>query len=60
MDIPRISNEKSQFEHNFKLALVQYRGFSEEKSYIFFGNSAKVSCPKEFLDKTVYLVIVKE
>ena len=59
MDIPRISNEKSQSEHNFKLALVQYRGFSEEKSYIF-GNSAKVSCPKEFLDKTVYLVIVKE
>lgn len=25
-----------------------------------FGNSAKVSCPKEHLGKTVYLVIVKE
>ena len=23
-----------------------------------FGNSAKVNCPKEFLDRTVYLVIV--
>jgi putative transposon-encoded protein len=24
-----------------------------------FGTSAKVSCPKEFLGKTVYLVFVK-
>ncbi|MFU8766993.1 MAG: DUF2080 family transposase-associated protein [Candidatus Methanoperedens sp.] len=23
-----------------------------------FGNSAKVDCPKEYLDRTVYLVIV--
>lgn len=23
-----------------------------------FGNSAKVDCPKEFLDRTVYLVII--
>lgn len=25
-----------------------------------FGTSAKVSCPKEYLGKTVYLVFVKE
>lgn len=25
-----------------------------------FGNSAKVDCPKDYLDKKVYLVIVKE
>jgi len=25
-----------------------------------FGNGAKVDCPKEFLDKTVYLVIVDD
>lgn len=25
-----------------------------------FGTSAKVSCPKEYLGKTVYLVIVDE
>jgi putative transposon-encoded protein len=23
-----------------------------------FGNSAKVDCPKEYIDRTVYLVIV--
>ncbi len=23
-----------------------------------FGNSAKVDCPKEYLDRTVYLVII--
>lgn len=23
-----------------------------------FGNSAKVDCPKEFIDRTVYLVII--
>ncbi len=23
-----------------------------------FGNSAKVNCPKEYIDRTVYLVIV--
>ncbi|MBU4086000.1 MAG: DUF2080 family transposase-associated protein [Nanoarchaeota archaeon] len=25
-----------------------------------FGNSAKVSCPKEFLGKEAYLVILKD
>lgn len=25
-----------------------------------FGNSAKVDCPKEYLGKTVYLVIVEK
>jgi putative transposon-encoded protein len=25
-----------------------------------FGNSAKVDCPKEHLDRTVYLVVVDE
>ena len=25
-----------------------------------FGTSAKVSCPKEYLDRTVYLVFIKK
>lgn len=41
------------------LRLSNIEGFLKRK-VTSFGNSAKVSCPKEFLDKTVYLVIVKE
>ena len=60
MDIPRISNEKSQSEYQTSsLRLSNIEGFLKRK-VTSFGNSAKVSCPKEFLDKTVYLVIVKE
>ena len=41
-----------------KLILENIEGFIK-RQVTKFGNSAKVSCPKEFLDKEVYLVIVK-
>lgn len=42
-----------------KLVLTDIDGFLKRKVTVF-GNSAKVSCPKEYLGKTVYLVVVKE
>lgn len=42
-----------------KLVLSDIEGFLKRK-VTKFGNSAKVSCPKEYLNKTVYLVVVKE
>ena len=41
-----------------KLFLENIEGFVKRR-VTKFGNSAKVSCPKEFLDKEVYLVFVK-
>jgi putative transposon-encoded protein len=41
-----------------KLFVENIEGFVKRK-VTKFGNSAKVSCPKEFLDKEVYLVIIK-
>ena len=38
--------------------IIEIEGFVK-RQVTKFGNSAKVSCPKEFLDKEVYLVIVK-
>ncbi len=37
---------------------MNFEGFVK-RQVTKFGNSAKVSCPKEFLGKEVYLVIVK-
>jgi putative transposon-encoded protein len=42
-----------------ELSLANIEGFLKRK-VTAFGNSAKVSCPKEYLGKTVYLVVVKE
>ena len=42
-----------------KLILTDIGGFVKRK-VTKFGNSAKVSCPKEHLGKSVYLVIVNE
>jgi len=42
-----------------KLMLSNIEGFLKRK-VTKFGNSAKVDCPKEYLGKTVYLVVVKE
>jgi len=42
-----------------KLVLSDIEGFLKRK-VTSFGNSAKVSCPKEYLNRTVYLVVVKE
>ena len=42
-----------------KIILENIGGFVRRK-VTKFGNSAKVSCQKEFLDKEVYLVIIKD
>lgn len=42
-----------------KLVLEDIEGFIIRK-VTPFGTSAKVSCPKEYLGKTVYLVFVDE
>ena len=41
-----------------KISIENIEGFVKRK-VTKFGNSAKVSCPKEFLGKEAYLVIVK-
>ena len=42
-----------------KLILDNIRGFII-REVVPFGNSAKVSCPKEYLGKKVYLVIIED
>lgn len=42
-----------------KLEIKNIRGFLKRK-VTTFGTSAKVDCPKEYLGKTVYLVITNE
>ena len=42
-----------------ELNIKNIRGFLKRK-VTKFGTSAKVDCPKEYLDKTVYLVITNE
>lgn len=42
-----------------KIILEDIEGFVKRR-VTKFGNSAKVSCPKEFIDKEVYLVIIKD
>jgi len=42
-----------------ELNIKNIKGFLKRK-VTKFGTSAKVDCPKEYLDKTVYLVITDE
>ena len=42
-----------------KTVLENIKGFMI-REVVPFGNSAKVSCPKEFLGKKVYLIIPHE
>ena len=42
-----------------ELTIKNIIGFLKRK-VTKFGTSAKVDCPKEYLDKTVYLVITDE
>ena len=42
-----------------ELNIKNIKGFLKRK-VTPFGTSAKVNCPKEYLGKTVYLVVVKE
>ena len=50
---------KVKLESKSKLILTNIEGFVKRK-VVPVGNSAKVNCPKEFLGKKVYLVIIKE
>ena len=50
---------KVRLESKTKLILENIEGFVKRK-VLPVGNSAKVNCPKEFLGKEVYLVIVKD
>jgi putative transposon-encoded protein len=51
--------KKVQIIHKTKLTVEGIEGFIIRK-VTPFGTSAKVSCPKEYLGKKVYLVIVKD
>ena len=51
--------KRVSFESENKLILTDIEGFVKRK-VTPFGNSAKVSCPKEYLGRSVYLVIVKK
>ena len=50
---------KIKIEAKTKLTITGIVGFIVRK-VTPFGNSAKVDCPKEFLGRTVYLVITKD
>jgi putative transposon-encoded protein len=48
-----------KIEVETELHLKRLRGFLVRK-VTRFGNGAKVDCPKEYLGKTVYLVIIDD
>lgn len=50
---------KVKIERKTKLILTEIEGFVKRK-VVPVGNSAKVNCPKEYLGRDVYLVILKE
>jgi len=47
---------KIEIEPANRIEIENIQGFLIRK-VTKFGNSAKVDCPKEYLDRTVYLVI---
>ena len=51
--------KKVEVTSKSKLFLSDIEGFVKRK-VVPVGNSAKVNCPKEYLGKDVYLVIVKD
>ncbi len=51
--------KKVDINSKTKLILENIEGFVKRK-VVPVGNSAKVNCPKEFLGKEVYLVIIKD
>jgi len=51
--------KKLKLNTKTKLLLSNIEGFLKRK-VVPVGNSAKVNCPKEFLGKEVYLVIIKK
>jgi putative transposon-encoded protein len=50
---------KVEIKKRSKLILTEIEGFVKRK-VAPVGNSAKVNCPKEYLGRDVYLVILKE
>jgi len=50
--------KRIKFETKSRLILVNIEGFVKRK-VLPVGNSAKVNCPKEYLGKDVYLIVVK-
>ena len=51
--------KRIKIEENSELKLKNIKGFFE-KIVTPFGTGAKVDCPKEYLGKKVYLVIVDD
>ena len=51
--------KKVNINSKSKLILTDIEGFVK-RVVTKFGNSAKVSCPKEFLGKEAYLIILKD
>ena len=49
--------KKIEIQAQTHLEIEGIKGFFIRK-VTKFGNSAKVDCPKEYIDRTVYLVIV--
>jgi len=49
--------KKIKLTRETKLVVSGIVGFLKRK-VTKFGTGAKVDCPKEFLDKTVYLVVI--
>ncbi len=49
--------KKVELEITNRIEIENIQGFIIRK-VTKFGNSAKVDCPKEYLDRTVYLVIL--
>jgi len=50
---------KVKIKKKTKLILTEIEGFVKRK-VVPVGNSAKVNCPKEYLGRDVYLVILKK
>lgn len=50
---------KVKLENKSKLILTNIEGFVKRR-VVPVGNSAKVNCPKEYLGRDVYLVILKD
>lgn len=50
---------KVKIEKKTRLILTEIEGFVKRK-VVPVGNSAKVNCPKEYLGRDVYLVILNK
>ena len=51
--------KKVKIVHSTKISIKNVEGFFK-RNVTKFGTSAKVDCPKEYLDRDVYLVILKK